>query len=111
MNTTNIPGFTATSSLGKSTISYRQFGSMNFRRPSSPIEPQLMISNPFLLGELVAGGWAGWGSGGDWDVPMPIDPGPSGDGSPHSEATCRANCWRKFSGNTRLLKECLWDCS
>lgn len=82
MNTINIPGFTATSSLGKSTISYRQFGSMNFRRLSSPIEPALMISNPFLVLLLreTGGLWGGaWGGGSDMDIKVPPDIDPIED--------------------------------
>jgi hypothetical protein len=60
----NMPGFIATSSLGKSMFSYRQFGSMNFSRPSSPIEPQLMISDPLQVLLLLGGGgfWGEWRS-------------------------------------------------
>ena len=109
MNIMNMPGFTATSSLGKSNVSYRQFCSMNFRRSSSPIEPQLMISDPFRVLFLLDGGgfWGGSGRGGiDWDVPMPLDIGSSGDSRVDRACQkCRSNC----RGNTRCLRRCVED--
>jgi hypothetical protein len=98
MKTMNLPGFTATSSLRKSTISYGQFGTLNFRRRSSQIQPQLEPSDPrwgYGWGDFT-GVWGGYGGGGsgdlNFDVPTPVDLG-----SPSSKQACgmcRSRCMR-----------------
>ena len=54
--TINLPGFTATSALGKSTINYGVFGAVNYRRASSLVQPQLRISDPEVFLILDGGG-------------------------------------------------------
>jgi hypothetical protein len=104
MKTMNLPGFTAASSLGKSTISYGQFGTVNFRRASSLIQPQLRISDPQFL-QLYGGG----GGGIDFDVPTPVDLGdPNPAVSRHRAcAMCRSRCMHLPLSRRQ---DCIDDC-
>jgi hypothetical protein len=112
-----IPGFTAASSLGKSTVCCRRFDSRNSRRSSSPIEPALMISDPLrVLLLLETGGfWGGaiggtggtvggimGGEGVDTDVGVPSDLGHF-DGS--GDAACR-KCLSSCGGSARCHMRC-----
>jgi hypothetical protein len=112
-----IPGFTAASSLGKSTVRYRRFDSQNSRRPSSPIEPALMISDPLrVLLLLETGGfWGGpmagtggtvggiiGGEGVDTDVGVPSDIDHFGDSG---DAACR-KCLSSCGGSPRCHMRC-----
>ena len=111
-----IPGFTAASSLGKSTVRYRRFDSRNSRRPSSPIEPALMISDPLrvLLWLETGGFWGGaiggtggtlggimGGEGVDTDVGVPSDISDFDSG----DAACR-KCLSSCGGSPRCHMRC-----
>ncbi len=96
----NMPGFTAETSLHKTSGHYRAMaGTPNGCAEARGVLPQLPIS-PFI-GEWMArlfseaAFFGGESSGGAWDV---------------QEGRCRLNCWRRFRDNPVRLSECIGEC-
>jgi hypothetical protein len=113
----SFPGFTATSSLGKSTVTYRQISSRNLRRPCAQMQPALMMSDPLRVVYLLdtGGFWGGpmagtggtvggimGGEGVDTDVGVPVDLDPSGG---FADAACR-KCLSACRGTAQCHRKC-----